>query len=488
MRILLLNPSVRPEQFGRFSGLLEAMPCGGLAYVATFLSKAGHEVRVFDDFAIRRGEAAFEEEVRQFAPDVVGVSVLTPVATHVTALVKRLREAHPGLRFLFGNIHADLFPEEFLGDGDAAVHREGEHTAVEIVAAWAAGRSAAGIAGTTVRVGDDLVRGPVRELRNDLDDWPFPDWNLLPYHQYSLLPLGTIARPIVSVIAGRGCPFKCSYCALENQGKTYRRRSAANVVDEIQRNVEVYGVRQVGFMDPIFPLGDRHAIDFSREMVRRGLHDQVIWLSELRTDLLSREALAWMKKAGCRRLVFGIESGDDELLRSVNKNNSASRSRQTVQWCRELGITTVGLFMIGLPGETPAQTRATIDYACSLELDFAKFAITVPFPGSELYAQMVADGRLNRRDWDAFTTMNPDIATICVASEVQSPEQLLAALREATLRFYMRPRMIARQLFKIRSVDARQMAAGLWSIAPDLPLRPLRSRLRGVLTGPRLGG
>jgi len=482
MRVLLLNPSIRPEQFGRFSGLLEAMPCGGLAYVATFLSEAGHEVRVFDDFAMRLGETAFELEVARFRPEVVGISVLTPVATHMRALVDRLRAAHPGLRFLFGNIHADLFPEEFLAEGDAVVHREGEHSSVEVLAAWSEGRSAEGIAGVTVRVGDDLVRGPTRALRDDLDDWPFPDWNLLPYQRYSLLPLGTIARPIVSVVAGRGCPFKCHYCALENQGKTYRKRKVAGVVDEIQRDVEVFGVRQVGFMDPIFPLGDRHAIDFSREMVRRGLHDKVVWLSELRTDVVSREALVWMRKSGCRRLVFGIESGDDDLLRSVGKNNSSARSRQTVRWCRELGITTVGLFMIGLPGETPAQTRATIDYACSLELDFAKFAITVPFPGSELYAQMATEGKLARRDWENFTTMNPDTTQICVASDVQSPEQLLAALREATFRFYMRPRMIARQLFKIRSVDARQMAAGLWSIAPDMASLPRRLRSRMLWT------
>ena len=473
MRVLLLNPSIRPEQFGRFAGLLEAMPCGGLAYVATFLSHAGHEVRVFDDFALRLGEAAFEAEVARFVPDVVGISVLTPVATHVRALVERLRHRHPSLRFLFGNIHADLFPEEFLGPRDAVVHREGEHAAVEILERWQQGRAAVGLPGVSAMDGAELVRGPVRALRDDLDSYPFPDWNLLPYQRYTLLPLGTVARPIVSVVAGRGCPFRCSYCALENQGKSYRKRSVGSVVDEIEQDVRRFGVRQVGFMDPIFPISNRQAMEFSREMIRRGLHDKVVWLSELRTDLLSRESLAWMKKAGCRRLVFGIESGDDALLAGVNKRNTAARSRQTIRWCRELGITTVGLFMLGLPGETPAQTKATIDYACSLELDFAKFAITVPFPGSELYQSMVQGGRLNRRDWENFTTMNPDTAHICVASEVQSPAQLVAALRRATMRFYLRPRMVARQLFQVRTVDARQMAAGLWSVVPDL-----RGRLR----------
>ena len=474
MRVLLLNPSIRAEQFGRFAPLLEAMPCVGVAYIATFLAQAGHEVTVYDDFALRGGDAAVLDLVERIRPHAFGVSILTPVATAVYALLRQLRARAPGMKIFAGNIHADLFPDELVGLADAVVHGEGEQSAVALLAEWQAGRSGEGVAGVTVIAGEQLKAAPARPLEADLDRFPFPDWGLLPYERYSLLPLGTVARPIVAVAASRGCPFRCSYCALENQGKTYRKRSVSNVVDEIERDVSLFGVRQVGFMDPIFPMGPRHAIDFSREMIQRGLHEKVVWLSELRTDSVDREALTWMKRSGCRRLVFGIESGDDALLKAVFKKNTADRSRQTIRWCRELGITTVGLFMLGLPGETPAQTQATIDYACSLELDFAKFAITVPFPGSELYAQMAKDGRLNRRDWENYTTFNPDQERIVVVSEVQSPAQLLAALRRATAQFYLRPRMVARQLFTVRTIDAMQMAAGLWSVLPDLP------KLRGL--------
>lgn len=469
MRVLLLNPSIRPQQFGRFAALLEPMPCVGIAYIATFLSRAGHDVQVYDDFAVRGGPEGVLRAISGFQPDVLGVSVLTPVATDVKALLREVRDRWPSIRILLGNIHADEFPEEFLGLADAVAHGEGERASVEVVDAWEAGKTAEGIAGVTSLEHGDLRRGPHRALDTDLDSYPFPDWSLLPYQRYSLLPLGTIAKPIVAVAASRGCPFKCSYCALENQGKIYRQRSVSNVVDEIQQDVERFGVRQIGFMDPIFPLGRKHAISFSREMIRRGLHEKVVWLSELRTDSVDREALVWMKRSGCRRLVFGIESGDDALLKSVKKKNTADRSRQTIAWCRELGITTVGLFMIGLPGESPEQTRATIDYACSLELDFAKFAITVPFPGSELYVDMVKSGKLDRKDWHNYTTFNPDQAAIVIASEVQTPAQLLRSLREATFRFYMRPQVIARQLFSVRTIDARQMAAGVWSVVPDVP-------------------
>jgi len=444
------------------------MPCIGVAYVGTFLSEAGHDVRIYDDFALRGGEEEILQVIERFQPQAIGLSLLTPVAPFMYELLDRVRGRWPEIQLFAGNIHADLFPEEALEHVDAVVHGEGEQASVELLEAWSQNKSGAGIPGVTVLEKGRLERGPERPLVKDLDSFPFPNWDLLPVSRYSLLPLGTVAKPIVAVAASRGCPYRCTYCALENQGKIYRKRSVANVVDEIEHDVRRYGVKQIGFMDPIFPMGRKHAIDFSQEMIRRGLNEKVVWLSELRTDSVDREALEWLKKSGCRRLVFGIESGVDSLLKTVNKRNQASVSRETIRHCREVGITTVGLFMIGMPGETPEQTRETIDYACSLELDFAKFAITVPFPGSELFEQMRKDGRLNRTDWENYTTFNPDIRNIVIASQVQSPEQLLEALRDATFRFYMRPRLIARQLLSIRTIDARQMANGLWSLLPDI--------------------
>ncbi|MFN7146036.1 MAG: B12-binding domain-containing radical SAM protein [Myxococcota bacterium] len=469
MRVLLLNPSIRAEQFGRFAALLEPMPCIGITYVATFLAQAGHQVRVWDDFAMQAGPEAILAEVDRFRPDVFGASILTPVATDVKNLLRRARAKHPGMRTFAGNIHADVFPDEFLDDGtcDAVVHGEGEKAAVDLLEAWARGEDGSKVPGVSVKG----HRGKRRPIDANLDAYPFPDWGLTPYTRYSLLPLGTIQRPIVALAASRGCPYSCTYCSLESKGKGYRRRSVGNVVDEMEHDVRAFGAKQIGFMDPIFPLGSKHAIEFSKEVVRRGLEQKMSWLSELRTDSVDRDALVWMHKSGCRRLVFGIESGDDALLKTVKKKNDIETSRQTVKWCREIGITTVGLFMIGMPGETPEQTKRTIDYACELELDFAKFAITVPFPGSDLYEQMVRDGKLSRRDWENYTTFNPDLNRIVVASDVQTPEQLLNSLREATMRFYLRPRMIAHQLFKVRSVDAMQMARGLWSVMPDIPRR-----------------
>ncbi len=468
MRVLLVNPATDPEQFGRFASLLEPMPCAGLAYVATFLARAGHRVRVHDDFVERRGLAGTLEVVREFRPDVVGVSVLTPVCDQVLELFAAVRERWLEVKLFAGNIHADLFPELMLERCDAVIHGEGEQASVDLLAAWEAGETGQGVPGVSVRVGDAVERGPPRPLAQDLDAFPFPDWSLLPYRSYTLLPLGTIARPIVAMVASRGCPHACDYCSLSAQGRQVRRRSVGNVVEEVEHNVSRFGVRQIGFMDPIFPLDDEYAVEFSREMIRRDLHRRIVWLSELRPDSVERGALVWMRRAGCRRLVLGIESGQDALLKGSGRHSRAERTRRMVRDCREVGITTVGLFMIGLPGETPEQTRATVDYACSLGLDFAKFAITVPFPGSALYERLAATGALEDRPWDGYTTYHPDPGRIVVASRTQTPDQLLRGLHRATARFYLRPGMGLRQLMKLRTLQPGQLARGLWSVAPRI--------------------
>ena len=210
MRVLLINPAIRPEQFGRFASLLEAMPCIGVAYIGTFLSRAGHDVRIYDDFALRGGEAEIQHVIERFQPNAIGVSVLTPVAPAVYAMLGRIRGKWPEIRLFAGNIHPDLFPEEALEYVDAVVHGEGEQASVELLEAWSNGKNGAGIPGISVLDGGRLESGPERALEKDLDSYPFPNWDLLPVNRYSLLPLGTVAKPIVAVAASRGCPYRCT--------------------------------------------------------------------------------------------------------------------------------------------------------------------------------------------------------------------------------------------------------------------------------------
>ena len=465
MRVLLVNPAMQLESFGRFRGLMEPMPVIGLAYIAAVLQQDGHEVKAIDQFTYGMGVDQVVDEVRSYRPDVLGLGMLTPSTPVATAIADRARAAVPEVKIVAGNVHADIFYKELLSGSeiDFIVHGEGEYTIRELVQALDTGRTDwASIQGISWSDPDGRVhKSASRPVIQDLDALPMPAWNLFPYTRYGLLPFADVAYPVLSMAGSRGCPYRCEFCSLLYTGSNYRKRDPIKLVDEYEFLHERYGVKMVGFVDPIFPLNKRLLFRFCEELMRRGLHKKVCWLSETRVDRLDRESLRIMRASGCRRILLGIESGVDLLLENVNKTFTTETTRKACRMIREEGIDSVGLFMIGLPGETPEMTRQTIDFACSLDLDFAKFAVTVPFPGSQMYEDLRREGRLDRDDWENWTTFQPDPNKMVFVPREVSNEYLLKMQKQGTREFYLRPHMIYRHLVEIRTISPRQLWHGI---------------------------
>ncbi|MGB9599738.1 MAG: B12-binding domain-containing radical SAM protein, partial [Myxococcota bacterium] len=298
----------------------------------------------------------------------------------------------------------------------------------------------------------------------NLDDLPFPAWQLFPYKEYGMLPFADIAKPTLSISGSRGCPYRCTYCSLDYMGKIYRKRSPASIADEFEYLYKNFNVRQIGFIDPIFPFDEEHTTLLCEELIRRGINKKVVWISETRPDRLNQKLLNLMYRSGARRLLFGIESGSQRVLNSINKRLDLSLTKEMIQIAHKENIHIVGLFMIGLPDETEDEIEETIRFSIESDVDFAKFAITVPFPGSQLYDQLIAKGKLNRRDWENFTTFNPDPSTMVISTDTISAERLLKLQKIATRRFYLRPKMIIRHLFKIRTITPRNLLYGIYAM------------------------
>jgi anaerobic magnesium-protoporphyrin IX monomethyl ester cyclase len=466
MRVLLVNPAMNLKSFGGFRGLLEPMPVIGLAYIAAVLQQEGHEVKAIDQFTHGWSVQRLVDEVSRFRPDVLGVGMLTPSTPVSIEIAKQARRMMPQLSIVAGNVHADIFYKEILSDSefDFVVHGEGEHTIGELVEAIGRGdtdfSAVQGISWKDRATGE-IHKSAARPVIEDLDSLPYPAWNLFPYTRYGLLPFADVAYPVLSMAGSRGCPYRCEFCSLLYTGSNYRKRDPIKLVDEYEFLHDRYGIKMVGFVDPIFPLNKRVLFRFCEELMRRGLHKKVCWLSETRVDRIDRESLRIMRASGCRRLLLGIESGVDLLLENVNKTFSTETTRQAVRTIRQEGIDTVGLFMIGLPGETPEMTRQTIDFAKSLDLDFAKFAITVPFPGSQMFEDLRREGRLDRDDWENWTTFQPDPKKMVFVPREVSNEYLLKMQKQGTREFYLRPSMIYRHLVQIRTIRPGQLWHGL---------------------------
>ncbi len=469
MRVLLINPSMNLDKLGRFAGLLEPMPCIGLAYIAGALEAHGVHVRAIDMFAEKLSADEVVERAVRHRPDLVGFTVLTPSAHICAQISDQIRQRLPGVRIIWGGVHADVFARDIVRDGDAdmVAHQDGEITIVELVDALAADpQDLAHVDGLTWRSADgQVVRNRDRVLNRDLDDLPYPAWHLFPFHRYGLLPFADFAKPVLTMAGSRGCPYRCDYCSLINTGgKVFRRRDPIKVVDEYEFLVDRYGVKQIGFIDPIFPLVKKDLDPFCKELVRRGLDKRCQWLSETRADRLDAETCQMMYDGGCRRVLLGIESGVDMLLGNVNKNLTTAKVREGVKHAKAAGIQTVGLFMIGMPGETPEMTRETVEFAVDLDVDFAKFAITVPFPGSKLFDDRWQKD-LFRDDWENYTTFNPDPDRLVYHPPGYDPAELIRMQSWALRRFYMRPKQIRRQMMELRTISPKMLLYGLYGMA-----------------------
>ena len=468
MRILLINPSMNLKKLGRFAGLLEPMPCIGLAYIAAALEQHGCQVRVIDMFAEGLGVDDVVNRAANFRPELIGMTVLTPSAPVCSAISQQLRRRVPGAKIVWGGVHADVFGPEIVRsrDADFAVHGDGEITVCELVDAMSEENGDfAAIDGLTWMADGEPVTNKARAINQDLDSLPYPAWHLFPYHRYGLLPFADFAKPVLTISGSRGCPYRCDYCSLiHTGGKVYRRRDPIKIVDEYEFLVDRYGVKQIGFIDPIFPLVKKDLEPFCDELVARGLDKKCQWLSETRADRLDPETCQMMYDGGCRRVLMGIESGVDMLLGNVNKKITTEKVRTGVENARNAGIQTVGLFMIGMPGETPEMTKETVEFAVELDLDFAKFAITVPFPGSKLFEDRWQKD-LFRDDWENYTTFNPDPDRLIYHPHGYDPATLVKMQSWALRRFYMRPRQLKKQFLELRTISPKMLLYGIYGMA-----------------------
>jgi len=468
VRVLLINPAMNLKKLGRFAGLLEPMPCIGLAYIASALEQHGCHVRAIDMFAEHLDADGVVDKVARFKPDLVGMTVLTPSAPVCATLSRMIRQRCPEARIIWGGVHADVFAAEIVrsGDADFAAHQDGEITICELVDALDAGEpDLSHIDGLTWQADGVPQTNQARAINQDLDSLPYPAWHLFPYHRYGLLPFADFAKPVLTMSGSRGCPYRCDYCSLiHTGGKVYRRRDPIKIVDEYEYLVDRFGVKQIGFIDPIYPLVKKDLEPFVNELVARGLDKKCQWLSETRADRLDRETCEMMYRGGCRRVLMGIESGVDLLLGNVNKNITTAKVRVGVENARAAGIQTVGLFMIGMPGETPEMTKETVEFAVDLELDFAKFAITVPFPGSKLFEDRWQKD-LFRDDWENYTTFNPDPDRLVYHPPGYDPAQLVKMQSWALRRFYMRPKQLKKQFVDLRTISPKMLLYGLYGMA-----------------------
>jgi anaerobic magnesium-protoporphyrin IX monomethyl ester cyclase len=356
----------------------------GLAYVAASLREVGHSVQVLDCTFLSRDEAVAQALATR--ADVVGIYCMATMQEDCVGFARVLRGRARLL--VAGGPLPTCAPEAFLRDVDVVVRGEGEQTMLEVIAAHEAGADLSSVPGVVCRRGNDAPSGvatacsPPRPLAHDLDRIPFPARDLLPNEQYIEFGRQSYGHSITTVMSTRGCPFHCEFCSNVVFGASYRERSPQNVVDEIEE-VLALGYERISFADDVFTLNRRRVLEICAEIGRREL--RFSWECLGRVDAFDRETAQAMKAAGCFRVFFGIESGNDDILRLMDKRITTAQAAGAVRVAHEAGLEVGAFFIVCYPGETDDTVLDTLRFATSLPLDYLGLTMPYPLPGTALF-------------------------------------------------------------------------------------------------------
>jgi len=455
-----------------------------VAYLAASLEKGGHQALCIDQIPRRLTNADLVALLKKEKADLIGFSLLTTTVANVLDTVAIVRRELPSVPIVMGNHHASLFAADLLENraADYIVRGEGEVTLVELATALEARAPLDDVLGISYRKGDRVVHNPVRPVIADLDSIPYPAWHLVDLfdEKYMSLPLIGVYSTPLPVMASRGCPFHCVFCSQDTQYKKVRLRKTSRVVDEIEHLVDRYGFEWFGFNDAYFPWTKKQGFEFADELIRRKLSQRVRWITESRVDMVDEELMLKLASSGLSVIFFGFESGNQRVLDLAGKRTTLDQARKAAAAARAAGVTTMGFFMLGLPGDTAESCWDTVNFAIELDCDFAKFAITVPYPGSALYDQ-VRD-RIDASQFEKFTSWYnwaSGDAELLYAPDGMSVKELLSIQRSGMFKFYARPSQVYRHLRR-GTLSPQHMAYGAYVLAEGLT-RNAAEKVRSVL-------
>lgn len=378
-RVLLVNPP-SPEQLGA--------PLLGLQYVAAALIARGCEVRVIDAAArYYTGDAdAIVAEAEGFGPDLIGFGLFTRWVWHAYQLVERFRGRFPLL--VAGGAHATVCPDETLAHGfDVAVIGEAEETIVQLVD-WLEGRlpleTVAGIRYRDAR-GEPRSGPPPRAIA-DLDSLAFPQTAQDLFDRRWYDPEGREVVP-GGILTSRGCPARCTFCANYVTGRTFRYRAASCVAAELNAYHARSGSTFFPCWDDALTAHPRRLAELA-ETLEREIRFPLQWSAITRANMVNPGLLRSLRRAGLVHVNFGVESGDDEILRAIKKGLTTEHVVRALEWAKAEGLRTAANFMLGFPQETPAALERTLRFMeriAPLVDSFSTLGVLVPFPGTPLY-------------------------------------------------------------------------------------------------------
>ncbi|MFH0832265.1 MAG: radical SAM protein [Candidatus Aenigmatarchaeota archaeon] len=389
MKILLIHPRVIGREPTSF-------PLG-LGYVARYLIDAGHNVQALDMHANKYTIEDAIKRLKDYDFDVIGLTGIVTQYNYIKKLVGKIKELHPKKKIVIGGPLATIVPELLLQKTvvDVVVVGEGELTAVDLAKTLEKNGNLNKVRGIYFRTGRKIVKTAPRPLIQNLDDVPFPAWDIFPieiYLKYHIYGYGDFNS--MNLLTGRGCPYKCIYCndAFHNQS---RLRSPENIIEEMEVLKEKYKVSRFSFSDETFVVNRDRVVKFCNLLIEKKMN--ITWDAAGRVNVSDLELLKLMKKSGCVALLYGIESANQKNLNTIRKGVTLEQQYEGVMNAKKAGVHPRVSIMIGIPGETKESIEDTVRYMKKVnELEY--FFYFTPYPGTPVWAEVKRKGLVKDDD------------------------------------------------------------------------------------------
>jgi len=425
-----------------------------LAYATGVLEDAGFDVTLLDAPAAKMDRRATLAEVLRLAPDLVICETSTPSIDNDLEVIRELKSAGVPLVVAVGT-HVTALPEEVFSacpELDAIARHEYEYTVRELASVLAARGVEAdlgSIAGLSYPAGGEVRHNPDRSYIENLDELPFVS-RVYRDHLRGHIDAyfyGANRNPVVAILSGRGCPHRCAYCVYPQtmSGHRYRLRSVRNLVDELEFiSTELPEVNEIFIEDDTLTVNRERAQGIAREIISRKL--RITWSTNSRADA-DFETMDLMRKAGCRLLCVGFESGSQEILDRLGKSIQRANYLKFMDDARRAGLLIHGCFMYGNDGETRDTMEQTLQLAMELNPDSAQFYPIMVYPGTRAYDAYKAAGYITARRYSDWLTADGQHNCVVSLPGISS-EALVAFSDESRRRFYLRPRYVAAKLYQ----------------------------------------
>ena len=380
VEILLVYPFFKSQ----FDSSPFRFPPLGMGYIASFLRKANLSVRLID--CTFRDRKSVLKEILEVRPRIVGIYSMYSMEEDSIEFARSIRRDTDLL--IAGGPLPTAKPSSFIEDFDLVVVGEAENTMLEIVKAYLQNKNPKMVPGIIYKEGSNTYHTGRRNTIENLDSIPFPARELFDNYSYKQYYRDHFGYTMTSMISSRGCPFRCDFCSRPIFKESFRSRSHENIIDEMQSIMDM-GYDLIWFADDCFTISKERVVKICNEVIRRGL--SVKWQCLSRVDAMDLEMAAKMKEAGCQRVYFGIESGDQRTLHLMKKDIDLQTARSAVYNANKAGIETGAFLILGYPGESEEMILNTIHFGTNLPLDYLSFTLPYPIPGTGLYEKVKDD-------------------------------------------------------------------------------------------------